>query len=300
MTGGDAAAIQSMTGYGSATAESEALRAAVTVRSVNHRYLDVSLRLSRTLSPLESEIKGLVQSRLNRGRVELAAQATFQDGEALAVVTSRPLVNQLVRALREIQTQENLGGEIRISDVARFPGVLEVVESAPAALDARREGVLSLVGAALDGLVTMRRAEGAHLAAALLGALSAIEEGAARIESLAASGQAARRDTLAERVRALTSELGLEDTRLYQEVVRLVDRLDVSEELARLRSHVAQARALVEAGGACGKRLDFLAQELMREANTIGSKASSATVVQDVVSLKSRIEAFREQVQNVE
>lgn len=295
-----ATVLQSMTGYGSASAESEVLRAAVTARSVNHRYLDVSLRLSRTLSPLEGDIKSLVQSRLSRGRVEVAVQATFQGGEPTTVVASATLASQVVRALREIQTRENLAGDVRVSDVARFPGVLEVVEGAPEALEARRGDVLSLVGVAIDGLVAMRRAEGRNLAAVLREALAAIGDAASRIETLSVAGQGARRDALAERVRALTSEMGLEDGRLYQEVVRTVDRLDVSEEVARLRSHVAQAQGIVQKGGACGKPLDFLSQELMREANTIGSKAASAAVVQEVVALKSRIESLREQVQNVE
>lgn len=132
--------------------------------------------------------------------------------------------------------------------MARFPGVLEVVEGAPEALEARRGDVLSLVGVAIDGLVAMRRAEGRNLAAVLREALAAIGDAASRIETLSVAGQGARRDALAERVRALTSEMGLEDGRLYQEVVRTVDRLDVSEEVARLRSHVAQAQGIVQKG----------------------------------------------------
>ena len=292
--------IRSMTGYGTAAADSGALKAAVTVRSLNHRYLDVSVHLSRRLQALETDIKHVVQDRISRGRVELAVQATFTREEEGMVVAARPVIAALVRALRGIQAEHALAGDVAVSDVARFPGALEVVET-PASLDAagRRE-LLDVVGRALDGLQGMRDAEGAHLQKDLLAVLAAIDAAAGVIASLTENGKAARRDGLREKVRTACSELALDEARLYQEVVRLVDRHDVAEEVQRLRSHVAQARAALEAREPSGKRLDFLAQEMAREANTIGSKAVSAEVVQSVVSLKSEVERLREQVQNVE
>lgn len=292
--------IRSMTGYGTAAAESEALKAAVTVRSLNHRYLDVSVHLSRRLQALETDIKRVVQERISRGRVELAVQATFTRDEEGVVVAARPVVAGLVRALRQIQAEHALAGEVAVADVARFPGALEVVETA-AGLDAdgRRE-LLGVVGRALDGLQGMRDAEGAHLQADLGAALDAIAAAAAAIASLSESGKVLRRDALREKLRAVCQDLALDEARLYQEIVRLVERHDVAEEVQRLRSHLAQARSALESREPSGKRLDFLAQELAREANTIGSKAVSAEVVQSVVALKSEIERFREQVQNVE
>ncbi|MBI3932150.1 MAG: YicC family protein [Acidobacteria bacterium] len=288
-----------MTGYGFASAESEALRAAVQVRSLNHRFLDLTVHLSRSLTALEKDVKALVEARLSRGRVEVSVHAVFRDPEAEVVVASRPLVAGLVRALVEIKGAHGLAGEVTVSDVARFPGALEVIEGG---LDEdRRRRVLALVEQALEGLEAMRHAEGGHLGADLLRALAAIEASAARIETLLEQSKAERRQALVEKARGLCAELGLEEQRLYGEVARLVDKQDVSEEVQRLRSHVALARGMVGAdGGPCGKRLDFLAQELMREANTIGSKAASAPVVHEVVGLKSEIEKLREQVQNVE
>jgi uncharacterized protein (TIGR00255 family) len=289
-----------MTGYGAAAAESDALKAAVTVRSLNHRYLDVSVHLSRRLQALEADIKRVVQERVQRGRVELALQATFTRDDEDVVVAPRPIIGGLVRALRRVQAEHALSGDVAVADVARFPGALEVVE-APAGLDdERRRDLLAVVGRALDGLQVMRDAEGAHLQAELRGALDSIEAAAGRIAALTDEGKAARRAALAEKVRAACQELALDEPRLYQEVVRLVDRHDVAEEVQRLRSHVTQARRALEAHGPSGKRLDFLAQEMAREANTIGSKAVSAEVVQDVVGLKSEVERLREQVQNVE
>jgi uncharacterized protein (TIGR00255 family) len=146
----------------------------------------------------------------------------------------------------------------------------------------------------------MRRAEGERLAAELCRSLGTIEAAASRIANDAEAAKAVRQESLLARARSLVAELGLDEARLYPEVVRLVDRHDVSEELQRLLSHVAQAREATIAPGPAGKKLDFLAQELMREANTLGSKAASAGLVQEVVALKSEIERLREQVQNVE
>ncbi len=290
--------IRSMTGYGAASVESEALRASVSVRSLNHRYLDVTLRLSRGLLPLERDIKGLVESRLGRGRVELQAHAVFRGNEAETVVASRPLVAGLVRALVEIKEAHGLAGDVALSDVASFPGALEVIETAVD--DTSRERVVALVAEALEVLDTMRKSEGANLGADLERRLAAVEAAAARVETLSVSGRAERRQALIEKTRALVGELGLEEGRLYAEIARLADKSDVTEEVERLRSHVALARQLVASNEPAGKRLDFLAQELMREANTIGSKAASAPLVHEVVGLKSEIEKLREQVQNVE
>jgi uncharacterized protein (TIGR00255 family) len=292
--------IRSMTGYGTAAAESPALKAAVTVRSLNHRFLDLTVHLSRRLQALEPEIKRVVQERISRGRVELAVQATMVREAEEVQVAPGPAVGALVRALRRIQAEHALAGEVAVSDVARFPGAVEVLESPAALDDTPRRELLAVVGRALEGLQAMRDAEGAHLHADLRAALDAIESAAGRIASLTEAGKAARRDALAEKVRGACAEMGLDEGRLYQEVVRLVERHDVAEEVQRLKSHVAQARRALESEDPSGKRLDFLAQEMAREANTVGSKAASADVVQEVVALKGAIERLREQVQNVE
>ena len=290
---------RSMTGFGSAAAEDERLKASVTVRSLNHRYLDVSVHLSRRVSAVEADVRRAVQARLHRGRVEVSVQASLreQDGE---VVPNRPLIAGLVRALREVQAEHALRGEIQVTDVMRFPGAFEPQDGGAGLQDADREELLALLSRALDGLDQMRVAEGARLRETLLSAVQAVEEATLRIERLLEQERGPRLLALQAKARTLLQELGLEEQRLYQELARLVDRGDVAEELQRLRSHAGQARAIVEQAGACGKRLDFLAQELGREANTIGSKSDSAALAQEVVGLKGEIERFREQVQNVE
>jgi uncharacterized protein (TIGR00255 family) len=292
--------IRSMTGYGAATEETESLRATVSVRSLNHRYLDLTVHLSRRLQSLEGDIKRAVQQRISRGRVELSLQATLGAEETEVQVAARPMVAGLVKALRQVQAEHALAGDVTLSDVARFPGALEVLDPPAGALEAHRSALLGLVDQALEGLERMRAAEGHHVQRDLETALGAIAALADRLEELTRSGQEARRATLLEKARGLAQELGLDEPRLYQEIARLVDRHDVMEEVQRLRSHLAQARATLAETGPSGKRLDFLAQELAREANTIGSKAATAQVVQEVVGLKCEIERFREQVQNVE
>jgi uncharacterized protein (TIGR00255 family) len=289
-----------MTGYGAASLESEAMRAWITARSLNHRYLDLTVHTPRRLQVLEPDVKRLVQARVQRGRVEVSIQAALREGEAEVVLAPPPVIAALVKALRRIQEEHGLPGELRAADVARFPGVVELSELGSRLDEARRQELLAAVDKALGDLEQMRRAEGETLRGVLLGSLAAIDAAAGRIEALSVSEREARRDALLERARGLRDELGLEDGRLYQEVLRMVDRQDVAEEVQRLRSHVAQARSAVTGEAPSGKRLDFLVQEMGREANTIGSKVASAALSLEVVGLKSELERLREQVQNVE
>jgi len=292
--------IRSMTGYGSASSDAEAGRSVVAVRALNHRFLDLAVHLPRRWQDLEPEVRRLVQARVQRGRLELSLQTALREGEGMAVVVSTPVVAGVVNALRQIQSQYDLAGKVRLSDVVRFPGALEVVEGNGSPSDGRRREMIGLVESALDALDRMRRTEGENLERDLLQALAAIEAAAGRLEAAYRTEREARRDALLEKVGALKDELGLEDARLYQEVVRVVDRQDVAEELQRLRSHVGQARDVLRDGGPCGKRLDFLAQEMAREANTVGSKSASAAMAREVVDLKGEVERLREQIQNVE
>ena len=292
--------IRSMTGYGAASSATEALRAAVTARALNHRFLEVVCHIPRRLAPIEHEIRDLVGRRLTRGRVEITVQAHGGAAAASPVVVSRPLVSALVHALRDLQAELGLEGGVTVTDVVRFPGAVEVPEELASTDPDVRACVLALAEEALVSLLAMRKAEGARLHLDLLSSLEAVLASAGRIEMLSAEGREAKRAGLVERLRGLQADLGLDEARLYAEITRAVERHDVAEEVQRLRSHAEMARGLMDAEGPCGKRLDFLAQELMREANTVGSKSAAASLTQEVVGLKSDIERFREQVQNVE
>ncbi|HSD29657.1 MAG TPA: YicC/YloC family endoribonuclease, partial [Vicinamibacteria bacterium] len=257
--------------------------------------------LPRPLHLLEADVKERVAAVVARGRVEVSIQAALPDAGTETVVASRPLVTSLVRTLRDMQSEYGLEGGVSVADLVRFPGAIERVEGVAEVPDEVRGVVGDLVSQALDGLDGMRRAEGERLRGELERLLDAIDGGASRIEGRLAQTRGPRQTALLERTRELVGDLGLEDARLYQEVVRAVERHDVVEEIHRLRSHAASARELLAADGAqAGKRLDFLAQELMREANTVGSKVQDAPAIREVVELKAEIERFREQVQNVE
>ena len=291
--------ILSMTGLGLASSEAGPFRGTVVIRSLNHRFLDVSLRVSRALVPLESPIRELIRSRVRRGRVEVTVRGDLGDMPA-AVTVSRPLVTALAETLRGLAAEHKLRDDLSLASLAQIPGLVEFGEEAQAP-DARgRDALLALVGQAIDRLEEMRGAEGERLANVLgvhLAAIAAISE---RIASLAEARPEVRREELLQRAREMRETLALDEARLYHEIARLVERADIHEELARLRGHVAQARESVAVGGACGKALDFLAQEMMREANTVGSKAGDGEVVREVINLKNEIERFREQVQNIE
>ncbi len=293
--------IRSMTGYGSAGLEEGAIRASVTVRSLNHRFFDLTLHLPRRLQVLEMEARERVAKVVSRGRVEVSIQVASAEVASEAVVPQRPLVASMVKALREMQVEFGLDGGVSVSDLVRFPGALERVEDTQGLPAEVRATVLELLERTLSGLDRMRCVEGERLRAELERGLDTVEDAVRRIEERSALSRDERQAALRERVRSLVGELGLDEVRLYQEAVRAVERHDVTEELQRLRSHAAAVRELLAAkDGGSGKRLDFLAQELMREANTIGSKVQDAAAVRDVVNLKSEIERFREQVQNVE
>ncbi|HET7291870.1 MAG TPA: YicC/YloC family endoribonuclease [Vicinamibacteria bacterium] len=291
--------IRSMTGYGQASLETDSLRAAVSVRSLNHRYLEVGLNLSRRVQALEPEIKALVQGRLARGKVDVSLRATFPDGDATVVPRQRVIAGA-VTALRAVRDEYSLSGSVGVAELARFPGAFEVLEEQDALDEGSRRALLGLVESALGELETMRMTEGARLETELRRLVEAVEAAVGQIERLQDEGKAARREALAQKARELVAELGLEDGRLYAEAIRAADRLDVAEELQRLRSHAALARELLGSKEPQGKRLDFVAQELVREANTIGSKAAQAAVSHAVIALKAEIERLREQVQNVE
>jgi uncharacterized protein (TIGR00255 family) len=290
--------IRSMTGFGSGRASSGGEDVDVEVRSVNHKFCEVKVRLPRELSAAEVEIVKLVKDRLARGGVEVAVRR----GGAAASFAPRvdvALAESYARAFAEIQARLSLPGHVTLAEILAADGVVRL-EEREVNVDAAREALRRAVGAALDALVAMRAREGEALARDLAGRLDAIEALARRVAELVPRTVEAHRGRLAERVAELARGVQVDPARLAQEVALFADRTDVTEEITRLASHVAQARALLALAEPAGRKLDFLVQEMHREANTIGSKSQSADIAGHVVSLKAEIERIREQVQNVE
>jgi uncharacterized protein (TIGR00255 family) len=295
--------IRSMTGYGRARFEADGAAFEVEVRSVNHRHLDVRVRLPHGLTAFEADVRRAVSERLDRGKVDVSVHAAPGVDTSESVALDLGAALQYLRAAQTLREQHGVPGELDVRALLGFPGVARVVERELAEASVRA-ALRAGVGASLDALAEMRDAEGAALERELRGRLDAIDALVAAIEGRAGEVQVAVRDRLRKRAQQLREETGiLDEARLHQEVVWAADRLDVTEETVRLRSHTAQFRSVLEAAGPgqpAGRRLDFLLQEMGREANTIGSKGSDAPIAHQVVELKTELERLREQVQNVE
>jgi uncharacterized protein (TIGR00255 family) len=290
--------IRSMTGFGAGRAEREGEEIDVEVRSVNHKFCEVKVRTPRELAALELEAARLVKERLARGGIEVALRRTG-GASGFAPRIDAGLAESYARAFRELQARLGLPGTLSLADVIGADGVVRLDERT-VDLDAAREAMRRALGAALDALVEMRAREGEALARDLAGRLATLERSVASIEALAPQSVEHHRARLAERVQELSRGVPLDPGRLEQEVALLADRTDVTEELTRLRSHVAQVRGLLELAEPAGRKLDFLVQEMHREVNTIGSKSQSAEIAAIVVTAKAEVERMREQVQNVE
>jgi uncharacterized protein (TIGR00255 family) len=292
-----------MTGYGRSGFGVEDVRFEVEVRSVNHRFLDARIRLPKPLTPHESEVRAAIQRRFERGKVDLTVAAPGGESKLTRLEIDLAAAAQYLRAAAALRQTEGLGGELGVASVLSLPGVARFSEPELPAAELR-EALLSSVEAALEALDGMRAAEGAALERDLRARLERVASLADFLEQRSGLVQETVRERLRKRAQQLEQEVGLIDpARLHQEIVIAADRLDVNEELVRLRSHVEQFRGILAGAGPrspVGRRLDFLLQEFSREANTIGSKGVDAPLAHQIVELKSEIERMREQVQNVE
>ena len=294
--------IFSMTGFGRAAREAGGVAFEVEARSVNHRHLDLRIRLPRLLADRENALKQRVQSKLARGKVEIVVN--FASNAATSkLVIDETIAGQYVEAARALASRHALAGGLDVAALLALPGVTRVVE-AEIDTEALATAVEEGLDEAVRGMLAMRAAEGEALRVELEGRLATVLRLADAFEARSGEVVQAARARLQKRAEQIRRDVGLsDDARLHQEIVIAADRLDITEELVRLRSHVAQFEDTLRAGGPenpVGRRLDFLLQELGREANTVGSKASDAALAQDVVGLKTELERIREQVQNVE
>jgi len=293
--------MKSMTGFGRGTVAGEGFKVAVEIKTVNNRYLDIHLRLNQELSSLEMNIRKLVSARLSRGRVDLSI--SLERNGATTYEINRPLVTGYINVMREIQKEFNLAGDVDVNSLARLPGALTTARDG---LDEESViGIERAVTEAIEDLERMRESEGAALADEMRNRLTKIEAEVPVIENAAAGLVDAYRQRLQKRIGELVSRGGgpavdLDAGRLAQEVAYLADRSDISEELVRLRSHLDQFRAAIDSEGEIGKRMDFLLQELNREANTVLSKSTEVSIKDAGLAIKAEVEKLREQVQNVE
>jgi uncharacterized protein (TIGR00255 family) len=287
-----------MTGFGSARREASGLRAQVDLRSVNNRFFDFQTRLPRELAFLEGEIMERCKARLGRGRVNV--MIVLERGGAAAGPRLNPeALAAYLEAADRLQAEHGFSERGSAAAFLALPELIAAPEAEP-----ERESLQGLVMGALDeaieAMVAMKEREGEALAAELRGRVDTVTAALSRVEAALPEARTTLESNLRARLAELLAEVTLDPQRLAQEVAILVDRSDVTEETVRLASHLGQFRAALDAGGEVAKKLGFLLQEILREANTIGSKAQALAVVQEVLLIKEETEKIREQIQNLE
>ena len=289
-----------MTGFGSAEGTVLGGRLSIEIRSVNHRYYNPQLKLPFELGGVEGLLRDRLRQLLERGHVTVTARwidaPLREGGGAVAVDLAR--ARQVLAAAKELKKHLKLKGDVDLAFVARQPEVLTPHQDGIPA--AQWSEVAPIAERAVGELLGMRAREGAALAAELGGRLAALEAGARAIEQRAPERLTAELARLKKAVAELAAGVPVDEQRLAVEVALMADRVDITEELVRLRTHLAACREALVADGAVGKQLGFLAQELLREVNTIGSKANDAGITQAVIAMKGELEKFREQLDNLE
>jgi uncharacterized protein (TIGR00255 family) len=292
-------ALKSMTGFGEGTASAGGIRVTVEISSVNRKQLDVNISLPRNLIALDARVQSLVRREFSRGRISGIARVEAANGAAGTVKIDGVLAAQYVDGIRSVAKKLKLTDDLGAEALSCFPGVISVEQEN---LDADHVSAVldDAMDNALRGLAKMRLIEGKALAADLRERLTLLDELMKDIRTLSAHVVKNQREKLFQRL----EEAGLNDLaadeRLVKEVALFADRCDISEELTRLKSHLAQARKLLRSSEPVGRTLDFLCQELFREINTIGSKANEVEITRQAVAFKTELERIREQVQNIE
>jgi uncharacterized protein (TIGR00255 family) len=292
--------MKSMTGFGRGVVQETEFAVTIELKTVNNRFLDISLRLSGEMQSLESTVKRQIGNRLSRGRVDV--NLNYERTTEINYELNRPMITGYLAAIKQMQTEFSLGGEPDLNVIARLPNVL-----LPKKDELSEEfivGVEKALATALDDLERMRENEGEMLRNELNFRLSEIENRLPTIETESATVAEEYRVRLTKKISDFLaksdSQIELDQGRLAQEVAYLADRSDISEEIQRLTSHIEHFRQIMSEEKEVGKRLDFLTQELNREANTIASKTTNLIVKENALAIKSEIEKIREQVQNVE
>jgi len=295
--------ITSMTGFAAVTREEEKATVSVTIRALNHRHLDLQLRMPQSLGALEADIRATIAKSIVRGRVEVSVSVQSRQTPALEVELNEGFARALESALDKARERSLIVGSLSPGDLLRLPQAITIRETttdddatAAAIAGQAREAI----DAAVADLQTMRSTEGDHLRADLDQRRALVADMVERIASAADEGRLGMEQRLAERVVQIRTDLQADENAVAQEIVKWAARSDISEEVARFRGHVSHWQSLADSPEPCGRKLDFLLQEMNREVNTMGSKADGLRVSELIISAKAELEKMREQVQNVE
>lgn len=289
--------LRSMTGFGCYEYSEDDVTFTIEIKTVNHRYFDLFLRMPRQISAFEDRVRGIISSRIQRGKVDVYITCDDAGDDAVEVVPDERLAEAYCRALKSLADNLGIKDDLSVSTLARFPDILKVEKKEN---DERMGSILEkAVEEAVSSLIEMREREGERLKASMLLNLQNVKSFLDKVKERAPMVVKEYKQKLEVRIEELTG-MKIDPARLAMEVALFADKCSIDEEIVRLESHIGQMESLLDQGSPVGKKLDFLIQEMNREVNTIGAKASDLEITQCVVELKNEIEKLREQVQNIE
>ena len=291
--------IKSMTGYGRACRSYDGREIVVEVRSVNNRYLDCNVKLPRIYSYAEDRVKQLVKEYVTRGKVDVFITVNNQAGEEVKITLNRPVLEGYLHAMQTVAADYPVRDDISVTSLTRLPDVF-LVEKPDIDEEARAAELLQTASDALEQYNSMRITEGAALERDLLNRRQTILDLVAKVEARSPITVAEYRARLEAKMQEVLSSTTIDESRVLTEAAVFADKIAVDEETVRLRSHLDQLSSMLSTGGAIGRKLDFLLQEMNREANTIGSKGNDLEQARTVVDIKAELEKIREQIQNIE
>ncbi len=291
--------VRSMTGFGRAVKELDGYVITVELKSVNHRYFEFSSRIPRQYGFLDDKIKSYINSKVSRGKVECFVGIEALNTDAAEVVVNNTLASAYVKALKEIEETYDLKCDYGASTVSRYPDVL-VVKKAEEDEEKIWSYVKETADEAIDKFIEMRKAEGEKMFCDIDSRADIILSNVEYVEKRSPETVKEYNDKLVERVHELIGDVTLDEARIIQEVAVFADKVAVAEETVRLRSHISQLKEFIKSDEPVGRKMDFLVQEINREANTIGSKANDVDIARKVVDIKAEVEKIREQIQNIE
>ena len=290
--------IKSMTGYGKSNMSKNLREYQVEIKSVNHRYLDVSVKMPRSLSYLEGEIKKAVSAKVTRGKVDIFITFNNNSLEGRDIKINTEIARMYIKELRDLAESEGIVADIPVTEISKLPDVLTIQNNQDD--ETIKNELLEVTNKAIENLVGMRKVEGEKIAQDLLVRIQDIEEKVKKISSLSTGLIDEYVVKLKTRIKELLQDQEIDEARLAQEVVIYADKCSIEEEVTRLNSHIYQFRELLNSNEAVGKKIDFMIQEMNRETNTIGSKANNLEITNEVINMKTQLENIREQVQNIE
>lgn len=290
--------IKSMTGYGKANLIKDTRTYTVEIKSVNHRYLDISIKMPKSLNYLEEEIKKEISKKVKRGKIDVFINFEDSKIDAKEIKINKEIAKIYIKELKELAQEENITDDISITKIAMFPDVL-TMQNIQEDENIKPE-LIETIDIAVKQLINMRKTEGEKISQDLLSRIELINKKNKEISSISTGLIDEYVVKLEKRIKELLKEQEIDKTRIAQEVVIYADKCSIEEEIIRLESHIMQFKQFLNSDEAIGKKIDFLIQEMNRETNTIGSKANSLEITNGVISIKTELENIREQIQNIE